>query len=202
MLLEDLLEKYQKGSVKTASEVTPVAPISTEVEKTAYEQGADEAQNMVKVAAALGDIIGGRIADVVEQRLAESFGYDSSVLKTASMQDVMYDSLCKIAEQVSGNTAQKAVSDQLAEEQQIGEAAAHHANLAAASATDAIQSLNAGDEHTATQMLATAGNAIEVAKNFASRVPGNAAVAQHVNEAAAVVSQAANDAAAHVQGQA
>lgn len=195
MTLEEIIKKAQSESVKTASEQAPAAPAQLAVEKTAYEQGANEAENMMKIAAALGDIIGNRAADVIEARISESFGYDPEVLKTASISDVMLDAMYKVAEQVGGTAAESAVSTAKAEEQQIGEAAAHHANLAAASASDAIQSLSQGDAHSATQLLATAGNAIEVAKNFASRVPANQAVAAHVNEAAAVVAQAADIAA-------
>ena len=192
MLLDEIVKKYQAGSEKTAS----VAGVYEEaVEKTAYEQGAQEAENMVKVASALGDIIGNRIADVVEARIAESFGYNPEVCKTASLQDVMFDALYKVAEQVGGTTANANVSTTLAEESQIGETAAAHANLAAASAADAVQSLAQGDEHTATQALATAGQAIETAKELASRIPANAAVAQHVNDASAIVSEAASIAA-------
>ena len=197
MTLNDIVQKYQ--NTKIASE-TKVEERVASVEKTAYEQGAEEAQNMVKVASALGDIIGNRVADIVEARIAGSFGYDPEVMKTASLSDVMYDAMYKVAEQVGGTSAQNAMSSALAEEQQIGESAAHHANLAAASASDAIQSLTQGDEHTATQLLATAGNAIEVAKDFAGRIPANAAVANHVNEANAIVAEAADIAAAHAQG--
>lgn len=196
MLLDEIVKKYQAGSEKTAS----VAEVYEEaVEKTAYEQGAQEAENMVKVASALGDIIGNRIADVVEARIAESFGYNPEVCKTASLQDVMFDALYKVAEQVGGTTANANISTALAEEAQIGETAAAHANLAAASAADAVQSLAQGDEHTATQALATAGQAIETAKELSSRIPANAAVAQHVNDASAIVSEAASIAAGQAQ---
>ena len=199
MRLDEIVEKFKAGSNKTAS----VAEVHEEaVEKTAYEQGAMEAENMVKVAAALGDIIGNRVADVIEARITESFGYSPEVCKTASLQDIMYDAMYKVAEQVGGTAAQSNVSTTLAEEAQIGETAAHHANLAAASAADAVQSLAQGDEHTATQALATAGQAIETAKELASRIPANAAVAQHVNDASAIVSEAASIAAGQAGPQA
>ena len=195
MTLDQIMQKYASENVKQASEKVE-EKVETAVEKTAYEQGADEAQNMVKIANALGDIIGNRVAEVVEARIAQSFGYDPEVMKTASISDVMFDAMYKVAEQVGGTAAQNAVSTAHAEELQIGESAAHHANLAAASAADAIQSLAQGDHHSATQLLATAGNAIDVAKQFAERVPGNPAVAQQVNEASAIVAEAANQAAA------
>ena len=188
MNLDDILKKVQ--SEKTASDNTVTD--NSSVEKTAYEQGAAEAENMVKIAASLGDIIGNRVADVVEGRLAQSFGYDPEVVKQASLSDILDDAiLSKYADQLAGSAA-NAPSTVLAEEQQIGEAAAHHATLAAASAADAVQSLHQGDEHTAVQQLATAGDSIANAKELAARVPANAAVAQHVEEAAAIVAQAAD----------
>lgn len=189
MTLDEILKKVQ--SEKTASDNT-VATSDSPIEKTAYEQGAAEAENMVKIAASLGDIIGNRVADVVEGRLAQSFGYDPEVVKQASLSDILDDAiLSKYADQLAGSAA-NAPSTVLAEQQQIGEAAAHHATLAAASAADAVQSLHQGDEHTAVQQLATAGDSIANAKQLAARVPENAAVAQHVSEAAAIVAQAAD----------
>lgn len=189
MTLDDILKKVQ--SEKTASDNT-LATSDSPIEKTAYEQGAAEAENMVKIAASLGDIIGNRVADVVEGRLAQSFGYDPEVVKQASLSDILDDAiLSKYADQLAGSAA-NAPSTVLAEQQQIGEAAAHHATLAAASAADAVQSLHQGDEHTAVQQLATAGDSIANAKQLAARVPENAAVAQHVGEAAAIVAQAAD----------
>lgn len=199
MQLKDILQKYSQEKIAKETPSAEPKEVTASVEKTAYEQGAEEAQNMVKIANALGDIIGNRAADIMEARLAQSFGYDPEVMKTASMTDVIFDAMTKVAEQVGGTAAQNAVSTAHAEELQISESAAHHANLAAASAADAIQSLAQGDEHSATQLLATAGGAIEVAKNFASRIPGNAAVAQQVNEANSIVAAAANQAAAHAQ---
>lgn len=198
MNIADIVAKYNTEQVKTAG----VDKVETAVEsavKTAHENGAREADNMMKVAAAMGDVIGNRVADIVNARIAESFGYDPEVMKTASLQDVMYDAMYKVAEQITGTTVNAAVATQKAEEVQIGELAAHHANLAAQSASDAVQSLQQGDEHTAAQAMNTAANAIEVAKQLAGRVPANPAVANHVNEAASIVSEAANMAAAHAQ---
>jgi hypothetical protein len=204
MDIANILARYRTDAVKTAG----VEKVETAVEsavKTAHENGAREADNMMKVAAAMGDVIGNRIADIVSSRIAESFGYDPEVTKTASLQEIMYDAMLsvaeqvKVAEQVTGNTFNGAVSTQKAEEVQIQELAAHHANLAAQSASDAVQSLQQGDEHTAAQAMNTAANAIEVAKQLAGRIPANAAVANHVNEASSIVSEAANMAAAHAQ---
>ena len=195
MRLSQIVDKYRTEAVKTAG----VAQVEDTVEnavKTAHENGAHEAESMMKVAAAMGDVIGNRIADVVAGRLAESFGYDPEVMKTASLQDVMTDAMYKVAEQVTGTTANAAIATQQAEELQITELAAHHANLAAQSASDAVQSLQQGDEHTATQAMSTAANAIEVAKNLASRVQ-SPEINNHVNEAAKIVAEAASMAAAH-----
>lgn len=204
MDIAQILAKYRTEAVKTAG-VEKVENVVESAVKTAHVNGAHEADNMMKVAAAMGDVIGNRIADVVSARIAESFGYDPEVTKTASLQDIMYDALysvaeqVKVAEQVVGTTANAAIASQKAEEVQIQEAAAHHANLAAQSASDAVQSLQQGDEHTAAQAMSTAANAIEVAKQLAARIPGNDAVANHVNEASSIVSEAANMAAAHGQ---
>lgn len=204
MDIAQILAKYRTDAVKTAG-VENVEPAVESAVKTAHENGAREADNMMKVASAMGDVIGNRIADIVSARIATSFGYDPEVTKTASLQDIMYDALytvaeqVKVAEQVVGTTANAAIASQKAEEVQIQELAAHHANLAAQSASDAVQSLQQGDEHTAAQAMNTAANAIEVAKQLSGRIPGNAAVVQHVTEASAIVSDAANMAAAHAQ---
>lgn len=211
MNLNDIMAKYRDDSVKTAGVSNTAEGLQAQADveasaiKTAHENGMRDADNMMKVAAAMGDVIGNRIADVVETRIAESFGYSPEVAKTASLQDIMVDALysvaeqVKVAEQVVGTTANAAIATQKAEEVQIQETAAHHANLAAQSASDAVQSLQQGDHHTATQMMSTAATAIETAKQMAARIPANAAVAQHVNEASAIVTEAANIAAAHAQ---
>ncbi|MDD2231243.1 MAG: hypothetical protein PHY48_17810 [Candidatus Cloacimonetes bacterium] len=196
MRLEQIIQKHHAEATLTAG-VSKVASAVASNTKTASENGAQEADNMMKVASVLGDVIGNRIADVVEARLAQSFGYDAEVMKTASLQDVMLDSMYKVAEQVTGQTAVGLSSTAQAEELQISESAAHHANLAAQAASDAVQALATDDQHTATQMMATAAGSIQTAQQFASRIPNNAAVANHVGEASAIVSEAADIAAAH-----
>jgi fumarylacetoacetate (FAA) hydrolase family protein len=104
MNIADIVAKYRTEAVKTAG-VEKVENTVESAVKTAHENGAREAENMMKVAAAMGDVIGNRIADIVTARIAESFGYDPEVMKTASLQDVLYDTITKVAEQVTGNTA-------------------------------------------------------------------------------------------------
>lgn len=189
MDINEIIAQYSTNAVKTAG----VAEVATTVEsavKQASENGVHEAENMMKIASVMGDVIGNRIADIVESRLATSFGYDPEVMKTASIQDVMYDALYKVAEHVNGTQGNAAVAAQNAEEVQLSEAVAHHANLAATSASDAVQSLQQGDNHTATQQMNTSVGAIQVAQQLAARIPNNAAVANHVNEAAAIVEDA------------
>lgn len=204
MNIADIVAKYSTETVKTAG-VQKTEDVVYSAVKTAHENGAHEAENMMKVASAMGDVIGNRIADIVSSRIAESFGYDPEVTKTASLQDIMYDAIyrvaeqVKVAEQVTGTTANAAVASQHAEELQIQETAAHQANLAAQSSSDAVQSLQQGDEHTAAQAMNTAAAAIESAKQMAARIPYNAAVAQLVAEASAIVAEAANIVAAHAQ---
>ena len=186
------MARYQANNVGGAStKVASAAPAAAQPEvnadpiKLATEAGVKDADNLMKVANVLGDVIGERVV----ARIAESFGQSPEVLKTASLQDMLFETVVKIAEQVTGNTAVGGASAVHAETLQIAESAAHHANLAVQSASDAVQSIQQGDEHSAAQMFATAANAIETAQRFASRV-NVPEVHQHVSECAQVVNQA------------
>lgn len=190
--IKDIMARYQTndvgGAQKMASAQTQTnVEVETDPVKLAHEAGVRDAENLLKVANVIGDVIGERVV----AKIAESFGYDPEVMKTASLQDVLYDTITKVAEQVTGNTAVGGASSVHAETLQIAESAAHHANLAVRSASDAVQALHQGDEHTAAQQFATAANAIEVAQRFAARVEVPE-VHQHVAECADIVNQAAS----------
>lgn len=184
--VDQILQKYAGAQSLETGEAAPAAdPV-----KLASEAGVRDAESMMKIATLMGDIVGQRAVQVI----AESFGYDPEVMKVASLQDVMFDSVLKIAEQVNGTQASAAQSTTLAEQGQVDESAAHHANIAVRCATDAVQSLGQGDHHTAAQMLESAASNIQSATHHASRT-ANPAVHQLVNEAAAAVSEASSIAA-------
>lgn len=190
--IKDIMARYQNNSLvdvatKSAGAQEPVAnDTQADPVKIAHEAGVRDAENLMKVANVLGDVIGERVV----AKIAESFGHNPEVSKTASLQDMLLDTVVKIAEQVTGNTAVGGASAVHAETLQIAESAAHHANLAVQSASDAVQSLHQGDEHTAAQQFATAANAIEQAQRFAARVQVPE-VHQHVAECANIVNSAA-----------
>jgi hypothetical protein len=131
--------------------------------------------------------------------MAESFGFDPEVVKTAGLQDLLFGSVVKIAEQITGNVASGYESETGAEATNVGEQAAHHANLAAQAATEVIQALDQDDTLTAVQQLSTAKNAIEVAQQHAARI-SNPVVHQQIQEASGLVAHAASAAEQHALG--
>ena len=179
--VKDILEKYKMS--KTAGVATPVAEPTSPI-KTASEAGVRDAENLMKVAAAIGDAISDRIVS----NLQDFFGGNAE--KTASFQNLMADSLVKAAEQVSGTAGYSAVAADQAEHLQLQEVAVHHANTAAQAASDAIQSMADGDEHTAAQQMGVAASNISSAKHFSQRVQAPE-VHAHIEQAAAIVAQAA-----------
>lgn len=188
--VDDILKKYasaqniESGNANATSETDPV--------KLAAEAGIRDAEAMMKVASLMGDIVGHRAVQVI----AESFGYDPEVMKVASLQDVMLDSMIKISEQVNGTQASASAATTLAEQGQVDESAAHHANIAVRAATDAVQSLGQGDQHTAAQMLNSAAASVQAAQHHASRT-NNPAVHQMVAEASQTVAEASAIAEQH-----
>jgi hypothetical protein len=191
--IKDILQKYSTEQQKTASAAPAAvagAPAVSEEDnpiKIARDLGVRDSENLMKVAALVGDVIGERAV----AKIAESFGYDPEVMKVASIQDLLFDSIIKVAEQVTGTTVSAASATEHAENLQISESAAHHANAAATAAADAVQSLQQGDEHTCAQMMASATSHLQSAKQFAARV-GIPEVHNHVNEAAQIVGEAAD----------
>lgn len=186
--VSEIIAKY-RDSQKTASAPEKVETKETVAIKTAAEAGMSDAENLVKVAAVLGDVISERVI----ANLSDFFGTDNE--KTASLQELVAEALIKAADAVSGTAGVREVAADQAEGLQIDETAVHHATLAAQAATDAITSLQGGDEHTATQQMATAASALETAKAVAARSQ-NPAVHEHVNAASGIVAQAAGAAGA------
>lgn len=193
--IDEIMNAYYSDDTsvkKTASETNPaVEPV-----KLASDAGIRDGENLMKVAAYVGDVIGDRVVS----RIAESFGYSPEVTKVASLQDIILDTFTKIAEQVGGGTASGALAATDAEAAQVAEDAVHHATMAINAANDVIASLGQGDEHTAVQMLDSAKSSIQTAKEIASRV-NHPAVNAHVQEAASAVAQAASVAESYVPAQ-
>lgn len=185
--LSDILGNMSQGSNYSGQTST--------VKVAAAELGAQEADNMIKVAQQLGSVIGFYAANTIRAEL----GFGGGLAKSASLQDMMYYTMAKVAEDKAGMPATKAVANQQAEQKQIDELAAHHATTAAQAAVDAVQSAQSGDEHTATQMMSSAASAISTAKNIVAR-SASPEVHAHVEECAGVVAQAADMAVAHAAG--
>lgn len=183
MTVQDLINQYQTGAA--AGGYTTQDSFNDPI-KVASEAGAKEAETMMKVAGAIGDMIGDRTI----QKLAAWMGYDEDVVKVASFQDLMLDSMCKVAEDIQGTTPQAAAEQTNVEKLQIGEAAAHAATMAANCASDAVQSIEQGDQHTSAHQLETAQRHLEVAQQHAVRTD-NPAVHSHVQAAADIVATAA-----------
>jgi hypothetical protein len=186
--ISEILARYRNQ--KTAGEqVAPVESKETVAIKTAAEAGMQDAENLMKVAAVMGDVISERII----ANLNDFFGSDAE--KTASLQELVAEALIKAADAVTGTAGNKEIAADQAEALQIDETAVHHATLAAQAATDAVTSLAGGDEQTATQQMATAASALETAKSMGARSK-NPAVHEHINAASSIVAQAAGAAGA------
>jgi len=194
--IDEIMNAYygDDNGTKTASAVSN-NPASEPV-KLASDAGIRDGENLMKVAAYVGDVIGDRVVS----RIAESFGYNPEVTKVANLQEVIFDAFTKIAEQVGGTTASGAIATTDAEAAQVAEDAVHHATMAINAANDVTASLGQGDEHTAVQMLDSAKSSIQTAKELASRV-NHPAVNAHVQEAASAVAQAASVAESYVPKQ-
>lgn len=186
MQLKDVLEQF-KSRQKTASE----APVNDPI-KTAADLGVRDAENLVKAASFMGTVMGEAFLQTVQSGFEE-------MQKEAALQEEMLREYTKIAEQVGGTTASGVAAADQAEQLQLAESAAHHANLAVQASHDAVQSLSQGDEHTATQALSTAASAITKAKEFAAQTAIQE-VHAHVEEAAGIVAEAAGMAESHATG--
>lgn len=193
--IDQIMNDYYGDATKTAS-ANDNSNVSNEPVKLASDVGFSDGENLTKVAAYVGDIIGDRVVS----RIAESFGYSPEVTKVASLQDVLFDAFTKIAEQVGGTTASGALAATDAESAQVAEDAVHHATMAVNAANDVTASLGQGDEHTAVQMLDSAKSSIQTAKELAARI-NHPAVNAHVQEAASAVAQAASVAQSYVPAQ-
>jgi hypothetical protein len=186
--VKDIVEKYRSLGTKVASAAPVEDPMQAAV-KTAAESGINDADALMKVAAVLGDVISERIISNIQG----FFGED--VEKTASFQELVAESILKVADAVTGTAGLREVAADQAEALQIDETAVNHATLAAQAATDAVSSIQSGDEHTATQQMATAAAALESAKQMAERSQ-SPAVHQHIAAASQIVAQAAGAAGA------
>ena len=186
-LVQDVLAGYT-GSQKQASAFTGM---ETDPIKLASEMGAQEADRITKIASYMGEIMG----QSASRAFCEALGYEPGVLKEASLQDVMADAMYKAAAQVSGNTAQSAISAAEAGTLQATESAVHHAEMAARSAIDAVQAADQGDGHTAGQQLQSSHAFLEQAKAHAAD-----AADLDVHDQIAEVEQIVAQATQHVAG--
>lgn len=179
-LVEDVLRGYSANTQSMHATGMESDPI-----KLASELGAQEADKITKLASYMGELIG----QAASRSFAEFLGYEGSVVKQASFQDLLIDSMIKVADQVSGNTAQGFESTNEAASLQADESAAHHANMAARSAMGALEAAQQGDGHTAGQLVQSAQSFLEQAKGHAAET-NNPAVIDHIDEAEEVVAHA------------
>lgn len=194
MLISDVLKQARQSATKTAS--APAAEAAAPSMKVAMEAGAADADRLLKVASTLGDAV----AEQFINQVKSAFGYDptAEAVKTASIQDLMYDTMYKIAEDVamnvnSGLPASAVASKEQAHQDQVADMTVHYATMAARASNDAINSLQQGDEHTAIMQFTTAADMIGKAKSLAAQCE-HQEVHAHVEQAAAVVAQASEHA--------
>lgn len=200
MLISEILKNVRQSATKTASAVTePAADTSM---KVAMEAGAADADRLLKVASSLGDAV----AEQFISQVKSAFGYDptAEAVKTATIQDLMYDTMYKIAEDVAMNVnnglpASAVASKEQAHQDQIADLTVHYATMAARAANDAVNSLQQGDEHTAIMQFTSAADMIGKAKSLAVQCE-HPEVHDHVEQAAAVVAQASEHAHALAGG--
>lgn len=173
MLIKDIVNQYTPAKTAAVNQ-------SADLVKTAKDAGVEDGEKLVKLANHIGELIG----TTAGNRAVE-------IIKAAFV--VADDNRSAVGGVSANGSGQQAANE--AEDDQIAQLAAHHAELAGNAAKDAVDALGRGDEHTATQQFQTAAKSIETAKVLGAKTQ-NADAHAKIQAAAAIVAQSASSAQA------